>query len=106
MIELDGISVGFVVSLEVSEENTVFVKGSISPVHVLPFSTGDEPAKNVIELFPNKSSSIDEDIVQAKDNSLSYVFDRLFQRCVFVKNKYDQENGRECNDQGCECSPV
>jgi hypothetical protein len=92
MIELNGISVIFIILLEVSEHNAILIKGSISPIHMLPFGAGDEPAKDVVELFPNESSSVNQDIVQAQENSLCYVFEGLFQRSVFVENKYNQEN--------------
>jgi hypothetical protein len=70
MVELNRKSVSFIFRLEILEHETVFVERSISPVHVFPFSTGNEPAKNIIELFPHKSSSIDKEVEESKEDSL------------------------------------
>jgi len=73
---------------------------------VLPFSAGNKPAKNIIELFPHKSSSVNQEIEQTKEDSLDYISNWFLERGIFVENKYDQEDWGECDHQGSECFPI
>jgi len=60
---------------------------------MFPFSRGDQPAKNVIKLFPNESSSIDEKIIQTQESSADNISKRFLHLCVFVKHS-ESENER------------
>jgi len=77
MVELDGESFIFVISREVFDQDSFRVKSSITPVHMFPFCAWDEPAENIVKLFPNKSSSVDEKIVQAKEGSANDITEWL-----------------------------
>ena len=73
MVKLNGESFIFIISREVFDQDSFRVKSSITPVHMFPFCAWDEPAEDIIKLFPNKSSSVDEKIVQAKESSANNV---------------------------------
>jgi len=65
VVQLDGKSFVFIFRSEVLDGGTIVTKSGISPVHMFPFSARNQPAKNVIELFPHKSSTIHSGIVES-----------------------------------------